>query len=77
MPLRKDGPVKRCDILYIFYMFYIYFVTFERLIQSALKSVLLISLCENITITVQRRYIIIVVIKTLDTFWENILGDIN
>ena len=77
MPLRKDGPVKRCDILYIFYMFYIYFVTFERLIQSALKSVLLISLCENITITVQRCYIIIVVIKTLDTFWENILGDIN
>ena len=55
----------------------IYFVIFETLIQSTLKSVLLMSLCENITVAVQRCYIIIAVIKVLDTFMKNLRGEIS
>ena len=55
------------SILILFYL--INLVIFEKLIWPKLKSVLLISLSENITVTVERCYIKIAVTKILDTFW--------
>ena len=63
------------SILLLFYL--INFVIFEKLIWPKLKSVLLMSLCENITVAAQRCYIKISVTKILGTFWQNIRGKIS
>ena len=55
----------------------IYFIIFERLIQYALKRVLLMSLCESITVTVHKCYVIIAVKKSFDTFWKKVVLQIR
>ena len=52
-------------------------VTLYINLEVAVMIVLLMTLCENIIVAIQRCYIIIAVINILNTFLENIRGEIS